>query len=421
MSFADTYLKRYASGWKGDLNPIDPDASFCIIIPVYGEGGLLACLRSLLAACGPGLTGEVILLFNYPEGAPADLLRQHAAGRQAVESYVRENPHLPMPVHVLDAGMLPAGKAGPGLARKIGMDLAVRRFNSLNRPDGILISMDADTLVADDFLPRLTAFFASGAQTCTGYFEHLRVFNGEPVPDPEALILYEIYLRMVKTGLQWAGYPHAFHSLGSNFSVTAQTYVRAGGMGVQQSGEDFYFLHKCIPLGRFYENNQLRVFPSGRASDRVVFGTGPFIRDFASRYPEGFKKYSWEAFRSLAAYLTILNRLTGRESNQEIHARLGLAENEVTQRLGWQERVLQACQRAGNQASFKKWIWRELNGLQMVRYLNEHQQEHPPDPILHTAGSLLHELRLPGCTRHPVLVLQTLRRFERSGGVLRIS
>ena len=33
---------------------------------------------------------------------------------------------------------------GVGLARKTGMDEAVRRFNAINNPEGIILNLDAD-------------------------------------------------------------------------------------------------------------------------------------------------------------------------------------------------------------------------------------------------------------------------------------
>ena len=302
------------------------------------------------------------------------------------------------------------------------MDLAIQRFNSLERPKGLIISLDADTLINEDFFSRTVHFFEEySANTCVGYFEHLRVFAGQPAPDPEAIMEYELYLRMVRLGLEWAGYPHAFHSLGSNFCVTAETYVKAGGMGIQKSGEDFYFLQKCIPLGRFFENADSCVYPAARASDRVLFGTGPFIRDFRTTYPDGFKKYSWEAFRSLSDYLGMVKRLSYTQSPESLVYSLEQADNEITQLLGWTQKIRSAQERAGDQASFTKWIWRELDGLQMVRYLNEHQKMVPPTPVKQTAGSISRQFGYTGCTQHSTLILQALRKFERNRGILRIS
>lgn len=45
-------------------------------------------------------------------------------------------------------------------------------------------------------------------------------------------------------------------------------------MNQRKAGEDFYFLHKIIPFRSFARITDCSVYPSGRSSDRVPFGTG---------------------------------------------------------------------------------------------------------------------------------------------------
>ena len=40
---------------------------------------------------------------------------------------------------------------GVGLARKTGMDEAVRRFNSIDKPEGVILNLDADCLVEQNY------------------------------------------------------------------------------------------------------------------------------------------------------------------------------------------------------------------------------------------------------------------------------
>ena len=55
------------------------------------------------------------------------------------------------PQHIFWVGMPPVSKWGVGLARKTGMDEAVRRFNSINRPDGVILNIDADCTVDSNY------------------------------------------------------------------------------------------------------------------------------------------------------------------------------------------------------------------------------------------------------------------------------
>ena len=53
--------------------------------------------------------------------------------------------------------MRPIAKAGT--ARKAGMDEAVRRYNLLGKPQGIIVSLDADTLVDENYLVEIENYF----------------------------------------------------------------------------------------------------------------------------------------------------------------------------------------------------------------------------------------------------------------------
>ena len=106
------------------------------------------------------------------------------------------------------------------------------------------------------------------------YFEH--PVSGTEYPETvyRGIILYEMHLRYVNLMTRFTGFPHAYHTVGSCFGVRAESYAREGGMNRKKAGEDFYFLHKIIPLGEFREINSTCVIPSPRESDRVPFGTG---------------------------------------------------------------------------------------------------------------------------------------------------
>ena len=94
---------------------------------------------------------------------------------------------------------------------------------------------------------------------------------------------YELHLRYLNLFSRFTGFPYAYHTIGSCFGVRAETYASQGGMNKRKAGEDFYFLHKIIPLGEFREINNTCVIPSPRESDRVPFGTGAAIGKYLFR------------------------------------------------------------------------------------------------------------------------------------------
>lgn len=419
MRFADTYLERYSSGSEEDLSPPDPDLFFSVVIPVYREPDLLICLQSLFRTRPVEVPIEIILVFNYPENAPDEDVLINDMMISAVNKIVTEDPffnvHRKNRIIILTPSPFKESKAGPGLARKIGMDCALSRFNSIENPDGVIVSLDADTVVDKDFFEQLFDLYNSSLKvnTSTCYFEHPRIFGGEENPNPEAILQYEIYLRVVKIGLEWTGFPFAFHTLGSAFSVRASAYIRAGGMGVQRSGEDFYFLHKCAQLGDFWENNRVKVYPSGRTSNRVLFGTGPFILNYPKKHNTGYRKYSWQAFIELKRLIDVIIDLDYGLSPEELVKRFELLGDPVCLALEWPLKILQARKQAGDNSSFKKWIWREIDGLEVIKYLNQHQEKFGSQLVIETAGKLLYAKGYEGCIVQPLIVLQALKKMDR--------
>lgn len=53
---------------------------------------------------------------------------------------------------------MPAKKAGVGLARKIGMDEAAFRLNSINQ-DGVILCFDADSQCQPNYLKEIESHF----------------------------------------------------------------------------------------------------------------------------------------------------------------------------------------------------------------------------------------------------------------------
>ena len=85
----------------------------------------------------------------------------------------------------------------------------------------------------------------------------------------DAITQYELHLRYYLNAVRSTGYPYAYHTVGSSFTVRADVYCKEGGMNRRQGGEDFYFIQKVAQRGNFSECNATRVVASPRPSDRV--------------------------------------------------------------------------------------------------------------------------------------------------------
>src|SRR6266404_825004 len=228
--------------------------------------------------------------------------------------------------HLLDFPDLPLKQAGVGLARKIGMDEALHRFDEVGRLNGIIAGYDADCRCQPNYLSAIERHFERNPQGagCSIYFEH--PLNGPLAPEVyKAVAVYELHLRYYVQALRYCGFPHAHHTLGSCMAVRADAYRKQGGMNKRKAGEDFYFLHKIVPLGGFADLTQTTVYPSPRPSDRVPFGTGKAVGDILSG--RQIKTYPLEAFLDLKQLFERVPEMYrgGKEGDSETLADLPLS------------------------------------------------------------------------------------------------
>ena len=429
MSFADTYLSRYSYRRVKQLPGPNPELLLTIVIPVYNEPHFPDFLKSLLDADPPGIIWEIIIIVNEPEDCPADCHLQNLNTIEIIATLSSTLGRDDLNIHIIDPGPFPRKKAGAGLARRIGMDEAVRRYNDLDRPDGIIVSLDADTSCSTDYLEKLARFFLNepGAGGCTVYFEH--IFHKTDIPDAHqlnAIINYELYLRYLRLSLEWMGHPFAVHSLGSAFAVRASRYVLAGGMGLKLAGEDFHFLQKCLPHGDFWELNNTSVFPSARASDRVIFGTGPFISRFMGEGKQIAEVYSFDLFRSLRPLFKLVNSLKRIPRSYDVFekliANMPAGIQTVMKSFNWEEKISSSINECAALDSFVKRFYHEISLLQLIRLFNELSGTSiPRETVTSGFSSLMRELGIPSGPDKVEGMLNTARMFEKSRGVIKIS
>ncbi len=255
------YLDRYA--WPEVLFPdfMPPqDLELIVVIPCYNEPDIETALLSL-NNCQATDNILVILVVNESEVENESIRSQN---QRTIASAKTLNLKYDLKIAYLQ---LPKKKAGVGLARKIGMDEAVRVFRHLQK-DGIIACYDADCSCEANYLSVIKEFFKGPFECGVVHYEHDLTQNTTTIID------YEIHLRYYIDALRWAGFTNAFQTLGSCIIVKSERYEKEGGMNTRKAGEDFYFLHKVIPNGKFGEINSTTVYPSARISDRVPFGTG---------------------------------------------------------------------------------------------------------------------------------------------------
>jgi len=423
--FACLYLERYSSGPGWELPPPDPDLFLSVIIPAYKEPDIETSLMALLSCSPPDVRWEILVVVNYPENSSREIIDLSLKTMVQIALASQRLGRSDVSIHALWLPDMPKKHAGVGLARKAGMDEAVRRFNDIGRPEGILVSFDADSTCAPGYLTEIVAFYNAHpkARTSNIYFEH-------PLEGPldpacyRSIGEYELYLRYIRLAIERTGHPHAIHTVGSSFSLRALTYVRVNGMGRYQAGEDFYFLHKCVQLGQFYEINTTSVYPSSRESDRVVFGTGATIRK-QLWCDEPLNVYSLSAFRWLTGFISELETLYANIHSGSVK---GVIRNaaipeicEFIDQIGLDAKIHELIGATASYPTFRDRFYAWFNGFLVLRYLNElHASAFTKSPVFAEASALAKQEGMPVANGVREL-LCTYREFEKQRGIRRIT
>ncbi|MFY0654729.1 MAG: family 2 glycosyl transferase [Cyclobacteriaceae bacterium] len=309
------YFDRYAYP-KRYLNYTPKENTGIIaVIPCHNELDLISSLEAI-CNCERPCPIEVIVVVNASESSSEEVKEQNRLTVLQAGEWWQNQQIDNISLHLILENELPKKHAGVGLARKIGMDEAVRMFESIGNADGVILCFDADSTCSQNLLTSVFQLFQDNPNSpgCSINFEH--PLDGDMDKHIyEAITYYELHLRYYVDALKWAGFPFAYHTIGSSMAVRSSAYQKQGGMNRRKAGEDFYFLHKIIPLGGFEEINDASVYPSPRASDRVPFGTGKAVGDWIASGQAGYVTYSYESFCDLRAFLDCVDDFYNASSN----------------------------------------------------------------------------------------------------------
>ena len=335
---------------------LNRDIRLLIVIPSYKED-LNQCLNSLSkCTIAPGVA-EVLLVFNNE--AEDETAMYHLRQYEHWHGHTLSNGIRVQAIAALD---LPSKTAGVGMARKIGMDAALSCFSRINY-DGLIVCLDADCEVAPNYLEELLRAEKGGVNGLSIYFEH--PINNLDSDRRERIVYYETWLRYYIQALRSIGYPHAFHTVGSSMAVRASVYARIGGMNRRKAGEDFYFLHKLIPHGKYYDLTSTCVYPSARDSERVPFGTGRAMLDAESGRKNFRKVYNPEIFRAVQPLMsgnTELLRNPHKHSSEALSAAI--------EALGWQGQFNELCVRSSNDSNLIRNFHYWFDGFRMLKLVH---------------------------------------------------
>lgn len=221
------------------LPPPSPALRASIVVPARDEEGLIGA--SLLALAGqtgvPHDHFEVLLVLDRCTD------RTEARARRVKEA----NPHLRL-------FFLDGPGRGSGHARRVGMEAACERLLAVGRPDGLIASTDADTVVAPDWLSVQLDAVAAGARAIGG-----RIGLAEDDTLPSRVRTWhadhsEARYRKLLSEPDHKGTTEHWQFSGASLSVTAETYREVGGLEPLTSLEDEYLegalRRRGIPIER---------------------------------------------------------------------------------------------------------------------------------------------------------------------------
>ncbi|GAM11086.1 hypothetical protein OR1_03395 [Geobacter sp. OR-1] len=210
---------------------------------------------------------------------------------------------------------LPVKGGGVGMARKIGFDLVLPRLSwNVHSGGPLLVALDADTLVGPDYLPAITRHFRSSA--CGGAVIPFRHQEAATATGQDIIDRYELFLRSYVLGLNLAGSPYAFHTVGSAMACTGTAYLRSGGMNTRTAGEDFYFLQQLRKIAGVEQLSGTMVLPSPRPSHRVPFGTGRSVSKALAGAETAIQFYHPGSFALLGSFLSLASASCGASGDE---------------------------------------------------------------------------------------------------------
>ena len=400
MSFAKAYLEKVSLDPQIVGQLPSTNLSIVIAIPASNEPEILHTLTALRNCLPTQGDSEVIIALNSSESAPVEVVDQNLQTEKEIRQFIHTHQDQRFRILLTNKTGISAKKAGAGFARKIAMDHALSRFDQLKKPEGVIISLDADTLCEPDYLCTVEEHFYNNpaSRACSVYFEHPIEGNEYPASVYSGITQYELHIRYYIEGLRYAGHPHAYHTVGSAFCLRAGVYTSQGGMNKRTAGEDFYFLQKIIPLGNYHELNTTCLIPSPRPSGRVAFGTGPVVRKFMTGEIDSLDSYNPRVFHDLRKFLSVIPHLyRGTEKNT-----LAIYESlpgSIQRNLGDEffNKLKEIRDNSSREETFHKRFYHWFNMFRTLKYINfAHKESYPRINVQKAASGFLEKTMPPG-------------------------
>lgn len=269
--------------WAGEMRGIAPSPNTrlrtVVAIPAKDEASrLLPCLQALAGQRdlrGGPLDAQafgVLLLLNNCSDDSASV-----AGQLATE----------LPYHLcIKQRLLPPNCANAGFARRFAMDAAAGWLLATGREDGFLLTTDADTRVAPDWIARHEDAFEKDIDAVAGYvledpdeyqFLPPSLRRRSELEDSYTRLLTELESRL--DPVPHDPWPRHSMAAGASLGLTLDWYRRVGGLPLLPVGEDRALVSRLLQTGaRIRHCLETQVVTSCRLAGRATGGMAETMR-----------------------------------------------------------------------------------------------------------------------------------------------
>ena len=151
MKHWEKYIQKHQAYNKYPI-PAHFNYDMVVVIPCFDEPDVLTTLRSLMLCVSTQNSVCVLVVVNSGELTDKAAIQNNRKTFNELSVFAKEHSQPKLCFHALLCEDLPRKHAGVGLARKIGMEWAVRGFLQSGNSDGVIISLDADCTVSENYL-----------------------------------------------------------------------------------------------------------------------------------------------------------------------------------------------------------------------------------------------------------------------------
>jgi len=366
------YLNKYAIRTALFEGLPESNLGISIVIPTRNEQTLHQLISSLSICEKPGCSVEIVVVIYSWEADKPEVTETNKRTLAFCQAWQRISDRA-LQVHVYHCDRLPNKFSGRSLALKIGMDEALRRFDLVNNPRGLIVPMNADSTVSLNFLVGLAAHFKSNADSdgCSIRYQYPSFGTECPAEVYQDALYRELHLRYCNQALRYTGFPFAFHICDSAWAVAAEAYAKQGGIDKHHADASLRFLNKIMLLENFTELNDVLIFLSPK---RLSDPAGSMVRTerrFRGDTAHSHFTYDIRSFIELRNFFKNIPELYF--SGAPLHTLGDTTSYTVMEFLSayfFDERISEIRRNSGSITSFERRFFRWFNTLMVFKYLD---------------------------------------------------